>query len=117
VTVLLTVHNDILVELRRVAAIVMCLLLIGCVGSTVKENKPAITEASLPVPVKVKTAQEIRQQLINELLFQGLQAVDADHLSEPYSDSAVDYFGQVLDIEPANSIAVDGMRRVASRYI
>lgn len=114
---MLTFHNDIFVELRRLAAIVMCFLLIGCVGSSVKEDKPVIPEAPSTVPVKVKTAQEIRQQLINELLFQGLQAVDADHLSEPYSNSAVDFFGQVLDIEPANSIAVDGMRKVASRYL
>jgi len=102
---------------RRSGLLLMAAALSACIGQPVKESEPVVMEKPASVPANVLSQQEIRRRLLNDLLFQGLQAVDADHLSEPYSESAVDYFGQVLDIEPDNKIAKDGMARVVQRYL
>lgn len=57
------------------------------------------------------------RDVLKELLFAGLTALDNDHLTEPREGSAADYFGQVLDVAPDNAIALDGMRRLVARYV
>ena len=76
-------------------------------------SAPAVVE---PIPEAVVEKAPVRD-VLKELLFAGLTALDNDHLTEPREGSAADYFGQVLDVVPDNAIALDGMRRLVARYI
>jgi hypothetical protein len=70
-------------------------------------------------PARASVVENVlpRRDILKELLFAGLTALDNDHLSEPRDGSAADYFGQVLDVDPENAIALDGMRRLVARYV
>ena len=57
------------------------------------------------------------QQLVADLLFSGLQALDDDRLLTPDRDNAYDFFFKVLQMRPDNKIASDGMRRIVERYL
>ncbi|HSG61340.1 MAG TPA: hypothetical protein VLA24_07875 [Pseudomonadales bacterium] len=70
-----------------------------------------------PRPVPVVESVLPKRDILKELLFAGLTALDNDHLTEPREGSAADYFGQVLDVDPDNAIALDGMRRLVARYM
>lgn len=86
-------------------------ILVGC-GSTPTQPEPLV----LPAPVQEVT-QTPPRDILKELLFAGLTALDNDHLSEPRQGSAADYFGQVLDVDPDNAIALEGMQRLVARYM
>lgn len=54
---------------------------------------------------------------VNALLEQAEQALDAGNLVTPPDASALYYFQQVLDLEPANARAGDGVGRVADALV
>lgn len=90
----------------------MAVGLSGCLSTPVVptvDRGPEVTAAeATPAPAR---------DILKELLFAGLTALDNDHLSEPREGSAADYFGQVLDVDPDNAIALDGMQRLVERYL
>ncbi len=88
-------------------------LVSGCGSTPGVPSAPVVAE---PVPEVVVQQAPVRD-VLKELLFAGLTALDNDHLTEPREGSAADYFGQVLDVAPDNAIALDGMRRLVARYV
>jgi hypothetical protein len=62
-------------------------------------------------------ASEARRQLIADILFEGLQALDADRLLTPIDDNAHARFMRVLAYEPDNKIALDGLQEIVVRYL
>lgn len=57
-----------------------------------------------------------RESQIGEILATAQQRVASDSLMVPHGDSAVDYFEQVLEIDPNNREAIGGIEKVADRY-
>ena len=57
------------------------------------------------------------RRLIADLLFSGLQALDDDRLLTPQFDNAHSYFREVLQMQPDNEIAREGMRSIVERYL
>ncbi len=73
-----------------------------------------------PIPAQEPEVGEIPpdlQRLIAELLFAALQALDDDRLLTPQFDNAYDYFHQVLQLQPDNEIALEGMQDIVERYL
>ena len=97
---------------RRLVMACICFILQGC-GST--PERPVVIKPVVQ-DVAETTAENPVRDVLKELLFAGLTALDDDHLTEPRQGSAADYFGQVLDVDPDNTIALDGMRRLVARY-
>lgn len=62
-------------------------------------------------------ASEEKRQLIADILFEGLQALDADRLLTPIDDNAHARFMRVLAYEPDNEIALDGLQKIVVRYL
>lgn len=58
-----------------------------------------------------------RRQLIADLLYEGLQALDADRLLTPREDSAHARFRRVLAYEPDNALALEGLESIVLRYV
>ena len=96
----------------RTVLVLLAMGLSGCLSTPVAptvDGGPAVTSTvKAPAPAR---------DILKELLFAGLTALDNDHLSEPREGSAADYFGQVLDVDPDNAIALDGMQRLVARYV
>ena len=86
----------------------------GCLSAPVR---PEVTKPSVAPSEVVVTAPAPARDILKELLFAGLTALDNDHLTEPREGSAADYFGQVLDVDPDNAIALDGLQRLVARYV
>lgn len=66
----------------------------------------------------VEPAPELQpEQQVARLLNKALLAYETDRLVLPPNDSAVYYYRQVLAMDPDNSQAKSGLRRVISRYL
>lgn len=57
------------------------------------------------------------EQLIADLLFEGLQALDQDRLLTPVDDSAHARFQRVLAYDPDNKLALEGLETIVLRYV
>lgn len=65
----------------------------------------------------VLTAEQQSQLLVKHLLNKAQLAYETDRLLLPANDCAVDYYRQVLALEPGNAQAQRGLRQVVSRYL
>ena len=63
------------------------------------------------------TPSDDRQRLIADLLFDGLQALDADRLLTPIDDNAHARFKRALAYDPDNEIARQGLIDIVARYV
>lgn len=56
-------------------------------------------------------------QFLADLLFEGLQLLDADRLLTPVDNNAFSRFQRVLAYDSDNAIALQGIKDIASRYL
>ncbi|MFK8050698.1 MAG: ExeA family protein [Halioglobus sp.] len=63
-----------------------------------------------------QVVQEIREEKIQELLQLGEEAVIADRLRLPKERNAWHFYKEVLEIDPNNQLAEQGLQRIAARY-
>ena len=71
----------------------------------------------LKTEFKSKTQErETRDLKVDELLSKGELALKEKRLSSPQDNNAIGYFEQVLELEPQNENAKDGLRQVADAY-
>lgn len=79
----------------------------------------AATEAApeLAAAEAVREDAERHRRYIADILYDGMRALRADRLMTPPEDSAYHYFSRVLAFEPDNTIAHDGLRDIALRYL
>lgn len=68
---------------------------------------------------EVFTSQELvdPQREIADILFEALQALDADRLLTPVDDNAHARFKKVLALQPGNEIALQGLQDIVLRYL
>lgn len=59
---------------------------------------------------------QARREEIAEILYRALQALDEDRLLTPPEDNAFDRFRRVLEMDPDNDIARQGLADIAQRY-
>lgn len=63
------------------------------------------------------SAEEDEERLIADLLYEGLQYLDADRLMTPIDGNAYARFRRVLALQPGNNIALEGMQTITERYV
>jgi tetratricopeptide (TPR) repeat protein len=76
-----------------------------------KETQPATSRP----PGEVPTEDSVDQQ-VERLIALAETALEKDRLLIPAHDSAFEYYRQILDLEPGNAIAEDGLDRIVKRY-
>jgi hypothetical protein len=95
-------------------------------GVAVPVETPEATEVAEVVPQNTRprepTAQEkaalIRRQLqIDSLLRSGATAVRENRLTRPLGESALDKYRRVLELDPNNAAALEGLTTVSGRLI
>ena len=72
---------------------------------------------ALPAAQEPSALPDEESRLIADLLFAGLQALDADRLLTPVDDSAHGRFQRVLAYDPDNEIALQGLQDIVLRYV
>ena len=70
-----------------------------------------------PAEVITGVTDENRRQFIADLLYEGLQALDANRLLTPIDDNAHARFKRVLAFDPDNEIALQGLQDIVARYL
>ncbi len=72
---------------------------------------------ALPAAQDPSALPDEESRLIADLLFAGLQALDADRLLTPVDESAHGRFQRVLAYDPDNEIALQGLQNIVLRYV
>ena len=116
------------IMIRKLAlSSIVALILQSC---AIQDQEPAVGEGVAPGEVNISTITTLdhaevyareedtgRQRIIADLLFEGLQALDADRLLTPVDDNAHARFKRVLAYDPNNEIAHQGLKDIVIRYI
>jgi len=79
------------------------------------QDKAEVCELPAAAALPAERSSE-RERLLADLLFEGLQALDADRLLTPADDSAHGRFKRVLAYDPDNEIALQGLNDIVRRY-
>jgi len=101
----------------------MLLLMGSCAAPQLETEEATETEAGVQIRT-LSAAQVVEgintpegQRLIADILFEGLQALDADRLLTPIDDNAHARFQRVLAYDSDNEIALQGLQDIVVRYV
>jgi len=86
-------------------------------GGEADRDRPLTIRVLTPARVEPGAVGEERRRLIADLLFEGLQALDADRLLTPVDDNAHARFMRVLAYDPDNALALEGLQNIVLRYL
>ena len=101
----------------------MIMALVACAAPS---PEPPVQETTAEgIQIRTLSAAEVVQgantsegrRMIADLLFAGLQALDADRLLTPVDDNAHARFQRVLAYDPDNEIALQGLQDIVARYL
>ena len=91
--------------------------------SQAEREKETNTPLQLEQPEQARVVNQVRydepspqQRQIIILLDRAERALEGHRLTRPVDDSALSYYQKVLEIEPDNNVAQDGIRQVAEKY-
>ncbi len=105
---------------------ITCLFLAACAAlPSSRDSEPVASNAESGPQVRVLSGAEVyagsqpadRQRLIADLLYEGLQALDADRLLTPVDNNAHARFQRALAYDPDNEIALQGLQDIVLRYV
>ncbi len=108
---------------QRVGMIFMLGLLGSCAsvddGELASEESETRARINILRPASVEsTRQKVEEEMaLPDLLYAGLQALDADRLLTPVENNAYDYFARALALDSNNEIARDGLDAIVVRYL
>jgi tetratricopeptide (TPR) repeat protein len=78
-------------------------------------------DSETPEPAEAEVVQYgdpfIRQRILADMLYEARLAFEDNRLMSPPGDNAFDRYREVLDIEPDNEVALQGVRDIVSRYV
>ncbi|MEH6471670.1 MAG: hypothetical protein V7752_10480 [Halopseudomonas sp.] len=111
----------------RFSFLLMMALLVGCESAPSKQVAGDIQPDKVEKAVVVSPVEPVRSEfsqierdrilLILELLDSADQAIKDRRLAQPRGNSAVDYYRQVLKIQPGYHEAQSGLENIVDRYI
>lgn len=109
--------------MKKIVFIVFLPLLVACAAPQPESELPAEEDDAIQIRA-LSSAEVIEganspagQRMIADLLFAGLQALDADRLLTPVDDNAHARFQRVLAYDPDNEIALQGLQDIVQRYL
>jgi tetratricopeptide (TPR) repeat protein len=69
------------------------------------------------VPVVIDEGQLRRARMLADMLYQAKNAVDDNRLMLPVGNNAYDIYQQVLQLDPGNAVALEGIEEIVLRYV
>lgn len=95
------------------------LLLAGCASKpakTVYSGAPAVAPVAAPLPVG-PDPMFVRAQLLADILYEAKIAYEDNRLMSPAGNNAYDRYQEVLQLDPGNAVALEGIQEIVLRYI
>ncbi len=110
--------------------VLLVIMLASCAGnesasivySGSNESKPDATDsdtqggASLEGPLSNISDPFVRQRILADMLYEARLAYEDNRLMSPAGSNAYDGFKAILDFEPDNEVALQGIRDIVMRY-
>lgn len=105
-------------SMKQTMALVLLAGLAACATPTVVTTYPAkpLPEPE-PEPVIINEDQLRRARILADMLYDAKSAYDDNRLMLPAGNNAYEIYQQVLQLDPGNAVALDGIREIAVRYI
>ena len=105
-------------EAMRVAVLLLLLGLSGCVSKPAVVTYPAkpLPEPE-PEPVVIDETELRRARVLADMLYAAKTAYDDNRLMLPAGNNAYEMYQEVLQVDPGNAIALEGIQEIALRYI
>lgn len=101
-------------------ATAVLLWLAGCATQerkAVYSGAPAPVVEAAPEPVDDNAAAFARTMMLADILYAARTAYENNRLMSPAGDNAYDRFIEVLQLDPGNEVAMQGIRDIVQRYI
>ena len=103
----------------QLSAVVLVTLLVSCAS---QDSEPYVYSGSDDV---VRTEEGpmsnsdpfVRQRILADMLYEARLAFEDNRLMTPPGNNAYDGFRMILDIDPENAVAQQGIRDIVTRYI
>lgn len=84
----------------------------------VYEGRPAPEpEPVVPEPTREPDVAFSRSMLLADILYEARIAYEGNRLMTPSGDNALDRYRQVLQLDPGNAVALDGIEAIVLRYV
>ena len=114
----------------RIFCVLLVIMLASCAGnesasivySGSDESKPDATDSdaqggsSLKGPLSNISDPFVRQRILADMLYEARLAYEDNRLMSPAESNAYDGFMAILDFEPDNEVALQGVRDIVVRY-
>lgn len=81
------------------------------------KDLPETPVISAPQPIEQDLAQQSRDEKINQLLITAEDRFQQGQYLEPVNNNALDYYLQVLELDPSNSSAQAGKQKIIKHFI
>lgn len=105
---------------RPVCLAAILLLLAACQGTGSNEvvySGAPVDVAPAPQPVPAGPDPFVRARILADILYDAKLAFDDNRLMTPAGNNAYDRYLEVLELDPGNAVALDGIQEIALRYI
>lgn len=104
---------------RRLFAFLLLSWLVACASKPVVVTYPAKPAPVEPEPViaVVDEAELRRARILADMLYNAKTAYDDNRLMLPAGNNAYDMYREVLQFDPGNAVALEGIKEIALRYI
>ena len=108
--------------LRKHLPLCALLLLVSCAGtdSGTVVYSPEQAPDAVSGPDQVANSGNdpfVRQRILADMLYEARLAFDDNRLTSPAGSNAYDGYRSVLDLDPDNAVALQGLRDIVQRYI
>ncbi len=105
-------------DCRRLLSLLLLVGLAACKTAPVVTTYPAkpLPEPE-PVEVAVDEAELRRTRILADMLYDAKGAYDDNRLMLPAGNNAYEKYQEVLQVDPGNAIALEGIQEIALRYI
>ncbi|MES2625507.1 MAG: hypothetical protein V4628_09520 [Pseudomonadota bacterium] len=105
----------------RWSYLVLFLLLASCTTPEeqviyVPPEPPPVVEPE-PEPINVTDEELRRARLLADILYSAKQAFADNRLQLPRNNNAYDRYQEVLELDPGNAVALEGIQEIALRYV
>jgi hypothetical protein len=106
-------------RLSQFTCVALLLFLAGCASKEVVTTYPGNPVAEPePPPVVVPDETALRRaRLLADMLYAAKSAYDNNRLMLPAGNNAYEMYQQVLQLDPGNAVAVQGIQEIALRYV
>jgi tetratricopeptide (TPR) repeat protein len=106
-------------RMQMAAVVALVLALAGCASKDVVTTYPGnpIPEPPPPVPEAPSQAEFQRARLLADMLYDAKAAYDDNRLMLPAGNNAYEMYQQVLQFDPGNAVAMEGIKEIARRYV